>query len=305
MGLVFLCEAASPFRDALQRALEASGHRTRSAADASALAALLRAADARPDCVVLDEAAAGGTGGLYTTAVRLRGPSGHGAPPLFAIIARPEPEARAAALQVVDDVVSRPAHLVEVIARIESLLRARGPLIAGGAAQPPGMADRVLEDATTGLRSRAFLDDRIAEEWRRATRYSEPMAFLLVGLLHAEARTPQVERALRDVADALRRALRQIDVLGRYGSTDLAAVLVNTHLAGALTCAERIKKELSPSGGSLGIEIVMGLAFYPGKDVTSAAELVRQSERAMARAREEGPGSICLVQHQGYLFQER
>jgi hypothetical protein len=46
----------------------------------------------------------------------------------------------------------------------------------------------------------------------------------------------------------------------------------------------------------------MGLAFYPGKDVTSSAELVRISERALERAAEEGAGSICLIQHQGYLF---
>jgi hypothetical protein len=46
----------------------------------------------------------------------------------------------------------------------------------------------------------------------------------------------------------------------------------------------------------------MGLAFYPGKDVTSAAELVRIAERAHERAQAEGPGSICLIQHQGYLF---
>ena len=49
----------------------------------------------------------------------------------------------------------------------------------------------------------------------------------------------------------------------------------------------------------------MGIAFYPGKDVNDATDLLRMAARALERAREEGPGSICLYQHQGYLFQPK
>jgi diguanylate cyclase (GGDEF)-like protein len=301
VALVLLCEAASPFREALERALSASGHRVRAATDAQGLFALLRATEpgGRPvaaDCVFMDEAAVGGTGGLYSAAVRLRGSGERAGPgvPVLAVIERPEPEARAAALQVIDDVVSRPAHLVEVVARIEALLRGR----SGAAAPAPA-----LEDATTGLRSRAFFDERIVEEWRRAVRFSEPLALLVVGIEGGAQRPPHAERALREVGGALRRALRQIDVLGRFSAHRVAALLANTHLAGALTCAERLRKELAAvQTAQLPLDVVMGLAFYPGKDVTSATELVRIAERAHERAVAEGPGSICLIQHQGYLF---
>ncbi len=297
MAQVLLCDAATPFREALERALGASGHRVRSAADAAGLFALMRPGPgSAPDAVFVDEAAVGGTAGLYSAAVRLRG-AGERTVPILAVIERPEPEARAAALQVVDDVVSRPAHLVEVVARLESLLR---PRLAAATAQAP---EKALEDAATGLRSRAFFDERIIEEWRRAVRFSEPLALLVVGIEGAAQRPPHAERALKEVGGALRRALRQIDVLGRFGTVQVAALLVNTHLAGALTCAERLRKELSNvQGAQLPLEVVMGLAFYPGKDVTSSVELVRTSERALERAIAEGPGSICLIQHQGYLF---
>jgi hypothetical protein len=33
------------------------------------------------------------------------------------------------------------------------------------------------------------------------------------------------------------------------------------------------------------------------------ADLLLVAERAIARAREEGPGRICLYQQQGYLFE--
>jgi GGDEF domain-containing protein len=49
----------------------------------------------------------------------------------------------------------------------------------------------------------------------------------------------------------------------------------------------------------------MGVSFFPGKDVNEPADLIKLGSRALDRAREEGPGSICLVQHQGYLFQPK
>ncbi len=298
MATVVLCDAQSPFRDAIERALEAAGHRVRTVTDAAALFDGVRGAGRSADCVLVDETAAGGTAGLFSTAVRLRGAgerTGGAAsappPPILAVISRTEPEARAAALQVVDDVLSRPAHLVEVVARLEALLRGRA-----GAAAAAG--DRGIEDSATGLRSRAFFDERIIEEWRRATRFSEPLALLVVSLESGSRKAPAADRALRDVGAALRRALRQIDVLGRFGTHEVAALLVNTHLAGALTCAERLRKELAAP-----LEVAMGLSFFPGKDVSSSVDLVRTAERALERARNEGAGSICLIQHQGYLFQ--
>jgi two-component system, cell cycle response regulator len=142
----------------------------------------------------------------------------------------------------------------------------------------------------------------VQEEWRRATRFSEPLAFLVAGLEGGSRSAQRSERGMREVGAALRRSLRQIDVLGRFGAFEVAALLVNTHLAGALTCAERLKKELNaPDAG--GTELVIGLSFYPGKDVTSPSDLIRTAEKALARASSEGPGSICLIQHQSYLFQ--
>jgi hypothetical protein len=46
----------------------------------------------------------------------------------------------------------------------------------------------------------------------------------------------------------------------------------------------------------------MGFSFFPNREVQEPNDLLRLAERAIARAREEGPGHICLWQHQGYLF---
>jgi two-component system, cell cycle response regulator len=115
-----------------------------------------------------------------------------------------------------------------------------------------------------------------------------------------------VDRVLLAIANAALRSLRQIDIVTRYGPAELAALLPNTHFAGSLICAERLHRESGKSPVEDFVPTVtMGIAFYPGKDVGEPADLLKMVSRALDRAREEGPGNICLYQHQGYLFQPR
>jgi diguanylate cyclase (GGDEF)-like protein len=111
---------------------------------------------------------------------------------------------------------------------------------------------------------------------------------------------------LLSIANVALKSLRQIDVVCRYGPTELAALLPNTHFAGSLICAERLCREALRSPTEDFVPTVsMGISFYPGKDVSEPADLIKLGSRALDRAREEGPGSVCLVQHQGYLFQPK
>jgi diguanylate cyclase (GGDEF)-like protein len=167
---------------------------------------------------------------------------------------------------------------------------------------------RTYSDQVTGLRNRAFLGERLVEEFKRSVRYNEPLSLVVMAVDNyrhlSETRGAGFgERVLQSVAAAALRSLRQIDIVTRYGPAEMAALLPNTHVAGALICADRLRRE----AGAMPIDdlrpsISMGIAFYPGKDVTEPTDLLRTSARALDRARDEGPGSICLVQHQGYLF---
>src|SRR5262249_20309530 len=197
----------------------------------------------------------------------------------------------------------------ELVARARALLRTR-TLVDTLRLARADMESRSYADPGTGLRNRAFLGERISEEFKRAVRFNEPLSLVLMAVeglrVIAERGGSLSERMLHGVADAALRSLRQIDVVTRYGPAELAALLPNTHLAGALTCADRMRREVAGvSIDELKPVLSMGIAFYPGKDVNDATDLMRMAARALERAREEGPGSICLYQHQGYLFQPK
>jgi diguanylate cyclase (GGDEF)-like protein len=299
---ILILEAPGPARDALERALTVRGHRVSCYTDG--LEALLAWRAQRHELLLLQ--AGGGARGAELVP-KIKGDAGQAFSPIILLIDGDKVDDRIAALQDVEDAVARPYHPVELAARADAQLRTRR-LIDDLRARAVESEARSFTDQATGLRNRLFLNERLGDEWKRAARYSEPLSLLVLSL---EGWTPQLERrgdAFRDrvlaqLAQAMRRALRQIDLVTRYGPGELAALLINTHLAGALICGERLRKEI----GEVRVDdwapqVVMGVSFYPGKDVTEPGDLMRMCGEALERARAEGPGSICLIQHQGYLF---
>jgi diguanylate cyclase (GGDEF)-like protein len=305
MAGILIVEPPSPARDELERALGVAGHRVLVVGDGQSALETWRTE--RQDLAILDEAATHVNG--LGVALRMKAESPSSFMPVMIVTAR-DAVARAAALAVADDVVTRPFDVREVVARVTALLRTRS-IVDELRLQRAESEAKTYADATTGLRNRAFLGERIGEEFKRAVRYNEPLSLVLLcveGMREVIDRrgAGTADRLLQSVANASLRSLRQIDVVTRYSAHELAALLPNTHLAGALTCADRLRRETATAAVDDTKAVVsMGIAFYPGKDVNDATDLLRMAARALERAREEGAGSICLYQHQGYLFQPK
>lgn len=304
MASVLLVEPPSIQRDEVVRRLTAAGHPVRAVEDGEEAYALWRAE--RQQLAIIEEATPRLSG--ISLATRLKHESALGYMPIILLTGRPE--ARIAALGVADDALVRPVDPLELVARVNALVRTRTLVDELRAARAESEA-RTYADVTTGLRNRVFLGERLHEEFKRAMRYNEPLSLVLIAVeglreIVSDRGVATGDRQLQRVADTALGSLRQIDIVTRYGPTELAALLPETHVSGALVCAERLRGEI----GALTIDqhrlsASIGIAFYPGKEITEAADLLKIAGRALERAREEGPGSICLFQHQGYLFQPR
>jgi diguanylate cyclase (GGDEF)-like protein len=300
-----MVEPPSAARDDLEKALGDAGHKVLVVGDGESALATWRTE--RQELAILDESAQRMNG--IAVALRMKTESPSAFMPVIITTSR-DYIARAAALAVADDCVARPYESREVVARVGALLRTRA-LVDELRLMRAESEAKTYADATTGLRNRAFLGERIGEEFKRAVRYNEPLSLVLLAVegmrdIIDKRGVGTGDRMLQAVANASLRSLRQIDVVTRYGAHELAALLPNTHLAGALTCCDRLRREMA---GAIVDEfkavVSMGVAFYPGKDVNDATDLMRMAARALERAREEGAGSICLYQHQGYLFQPK
>ncbi len=284
MARILIADDVSLTREALARALRERGHEVTAVADGQD--AVERAQREPFDAAVMDVNMPRLSGLEAATRIK-QVPLRH--TPVILLSARFDVDSRLAALAVADDFLAKPYEQAELFARLDAHLRTRRLVEELRAGRPP--------EPASGMRTKSALLERLTEEWARAVRFNEPLSLILVGPDSAEADGAIIPV----VGEAMQRLLRQIDVIARYQGADVCALLPNTHVAGALVAASRLKRELQKSQSPL--SVAMGIAFYPGRDITEQSDLLRMAERAIARARDEGPGTICLYQHQGYLFQ--
>jgi hypothetical protein len=94
-----------------------------------------------------------------------------------------------------------------------------------------------------------------------------------------------------------------VDVVGRYGGEEFAAILPETALEGASVLAERIRArvaahEFEAAGRRIRLTVSLGVASFPASKIMHASHLVRHAERAMVEAKRRGRNRV-------YYYQER
>jgi len=100
------------------------------------------------------------------------------------------------------------------------------------------------------------------------------------------------DQALYNVAQLIKNTLRQIDVIGRYGGEEFAAILPETRLDEACQAAERLRRAVESmtipgTQDKIRVTISMGVAELDLETRTLEA-LLKQADLALYRAKEAG-----------------
>ena len=297
--------------------------------------------------------------------------------PVILVTARADVQSRVEGLRIgADDYVCKPFEEAELVARVASMLRIKR-LHEQLTVQKARFERLSVHDELTGLYNFRFLHTRLNEEFKRAERYHEPFACALIDIDQLRAVNDMGGRvagdaALRRVADGIKKCVREVDVVARYGGDEFLVVMPSTHFAGSIVVAERIWRENSgrivdvaapddapksrrgadssrmdssrmdasrgadserrisrppppdegrvsaipgflPSASALAgdprwaegprqVNLSIGVALYPSRDVRSKDALLRAAEAALSQAKREGGNRICVFQQQGYIY---
>jgi two-component system cell cycle response regulator len=203
-----------------------------------------------------------------------------------------------------DDFIAKPWDDEELLIRLRRSLavRARFDALAGETAE---LHQQAITDGLTQVHNHRFFEERLKDEFRRAQRYDDPLALVLLDIddfkgVNDRFGHQEGDRVLRDVAAAMKKAIRDTDMVARYGGEEFALLLPKTHLAGALTVAERVWKEVgllkAGVGQAVHVTASLGISGYPNRSVISADQLFRTADDALYRAKREGRNKICLYQ---------
>jgi diguanylate cyclase (GGDEF)-like protein/PAS domain S-box-containing protein len=157
------------------------------------------------------------------------------------------------------------------------------------------------EDGLTGLANRRSFDDTFDMEYRRAQREGESLALIMIDVdrfkdFNDYYGHPAGDACLKQVADKIGSAiLRPGDFAARYGGEEFAVLLPNTHLAGALEVAERIRLavrelRLPNAQGVDGVVTISAgvVASSNGARGEGTDQLLKKADRALYQAKNAG-----------------
>jgi len=152
-------------------------------------------------------------------------------------------------------------------------------------------------DGLTGLLNRRHFMELGEVEIERAKRTGRPVGLIMFDVDHFKKVNDTRGHDVGDVvlvslARTAKDALRAVDVLGRLGGEEFAAILPETGLEEALTVAERLRRAvadmgLAPSGEPLPVTISLGAVLGRGTGET-LDELLRRADTALYRAKSAG-----------------
>lgn len=233
--------------------------------------------------------------------------------PVVLVTVKTDSASRVEGLKIgADDYVCKPFDKEELIARVEAMLRIKR--LHDHVVEARARLEQLsLHDDLTGLYNYRYLHTRLSEEFKRAERYHDPLACLVIDIdrlqAHNEAGGRELgDRVVRFVADTIRRSVREVDVVARFGGDEFLVVLPSTHFAGSVTVAERIFQDAQQrvAGGEqqspLPVALSLGVALFPSRDVRTKDALLRGADAALHAAKRDGGNRICVYQQQGHMY---
>jgi len=152
---------------------------------------------------------------------------------------------------------------------------------------------------TTVLNARAFAS-QVAQELGRNRRYGRPLALIYLDLddfkkvndAHGHATGDAV---LRLVADAMRSAVRQADVVGRLGGDEFGVLMPETDGSLAHAVANRLAGGIrTVFRGTPSVTASIGVVAVSGTEAGSD-ELLRKADQAMYEAKRAGKDRVVQV----------
>ena len=159
-----------------------------------------------------------------------------------------------------------------------------------------------ITDSLTGLKNRRHFLAQLVEHVRRADRYDERLALLLLDCDHLKGINdrfghPSGDRALEAVGQLLRSTLRETDETARIGGDEFAALLLNADRGLTEQVTERLREGIermsmeTADAGPVEVTVSTGIAFFP-RDAADARALLRRADEALYLAKRRGGNRV-------------
>lgn len=167
------------------------------------------------------------------------------------------------------------------------------------------MSDLATTDDLTHLYNFRFLDQTLDIEIKRGQRYGSFISLIFLDMDHFKLVNDQYghlmgSQVLVEVAQILRKSLREVDIIARYGGDEFVVVLPETNVETSSRIAHRVRNAirahefLKKEGLSIHLSASFGIAGFP-EHAKNKTDLIRLADQAMYKAKVMGRDKIFLA----------
>lgn len=161
-----------------------------------------------------------------------------------------------------------------------------------------------ITDGLTGIYVRHHLLERLDGEMDRSKRFDLKLSFLMIDIDHFKHFNDEYghlvgDVVLRQVAETIKKNIREVDFVGRYGGEEFGAGLIETDEGTALLVAERIRRAIQDNvflayEEKLKVNVSIGAATLSA-ELNSVNALIDGADSAMYQAKRLGRNRVCAA----------
>lgn len=160
-----------------------------------------------------------------------------------------------------------------------------------------------LRDPLTKLFNKRYLMDRLDSELKFAHRHETAVSILMLDLDHFKRINDSYghlagDAVLMHLAQILVKAVRNEDVVARFGGEEIVIILRSISLELALTLGERLrrtveKQVVTHQDREIEATVSIGVAGFPSTRAETVEQLLDAADKALYRAKHAGRNTVC------------
>lgn len=160
-----------------------------------------------------------------------------------------------------------------------------------------------ITDELTGIFNRRHFFEMAEMKFELAQKSNHPLSVLIVDIDHFKKFNDSYghaigDQVLREVSRLMCSAMRESDIIGRYGGEEFSIILPDTSTKAAIYVADRLISQVSDNpietdAGKLSIQISIGIGGM-GKETPTLHSLIIRADQAMYLAKSAGRNCVAV-----------
>jgi len=162
--------------------------------------------------------------------------------------------------------------------------------------QARDLREASIRDPLTGMFNRRYLDEQLAKECARATRYDGSFTLALCDLdefklINDTYSHATGDRVLVEVSRILHEVMRASDVIARYGGEEIVILLPNTSVDAAASACEKLRQRLAEQDWSriaVGLTVTISIGLAAGVPGLGPDDVLQLADSRLYLAKRSG-----------------